>query len=41
MARLLQKYLPKYIPGNPTILVENNPGAASMIVANQIYNIAK
>lgn len=41
MARMLAKHLPKYIPGNPTILVENNPGAASMIVANQIYNIAK
>lgn len=41
MARMLARHLPKYIPGNPTILVENNPGAASMIVANQIYNIAK
>lgn len=40
-ARLLAKHLPKYIPGRPSIIVENMPGADSMIVANHIYNIAK
>jgi tripartite-type tricarboxylate transporter receptor subunit TctC len=41
MARLLAKYLPKYIPGNPTIIVENMGGASSIIGANYLYNIAK
>lgn len=41
MARLLAKYLPQYIPGNPTIIVQNMPGASSIIAANYIYNIAK
>jgi tripartite-type tricarboxylate transporter receptor subunit TctC len=40
-ARLLAKYLPKYIPGKPSIIVENMPGADSMIAANHLYNIAK
>jgi tripartite-type tricarboxylate transporter receptor subunit TctC len=41
IARLLAKYLPKYIPGKPTVLVENMEGASSIIAANHIYNIAK
>ena len=41
MTRLLAKHLPKYIPGKPTIIVENMEGAASIIAANYIYNIAK
>jgi len=40
-ARILAKHLPKYIPGKPSIIIENMPGADSMIVANQIYNISK
>jgi tripartite-type tricarboxylate transporter receptor subunit TctC len=31
----------KYIPGNPTIIVENMPGAGFLISANYMYNIAK
>ncbi len=41
MARILAKYLPKYIPGKPTVLVQNMPGASSMITANYIFNAAK
>ena len=41
VARLLAKHLPKHIPGNPVILVQNMPGASSMIAANYVYNIAK
>ena len=41
MARLLAKYLPRHIPGNPTIIVENMGGASSIIAANYLYNIAK
>ena len=41
VARLLARYLPKYIPGSPNIIVQNMPGANSMIAANHIYNVAK
>ena len=41
IARLLAKHLPKHIPGRPTIIVQNMPGANSMIAANHIYNVAK
>ena len=35
--RLLAKYLPKYIPGQPTIVVQNMPAAASVVAANYLY----
>jgi tripartite-type tricarboxylate transporter receptor subunit TctC len=31
----------KYIPGNPTIIVDNMPGAGHMVAANHIYRVAK
>lgn len=40
-ARLFTVYLGKYIPGNPTLVVQNLPGGGSMIAANQLYNVAK
>jgi tripartite-type tricarboxylate transporter receptor subunit TctC len=40
-ARLLAQYMPKYIPGNPNIIVQNMAGAGSMIAANYVYNVAK
>jgi tripartite-type tricarboxylate transporter receptor subunit TctC len=33
--------LTKYIPGNPNVIIQNVPGAASLIAANQVYNVAK
>lgn len=39
--RLLAEYMPKHIPGNPNIIVQNVPGAASLIAANQVYSVAK
>ena len=39
-ARHLAQFMPKYIPGNPNIIVQNMPGAGSMIVANNLYNVA-
>ena len=39
-ARVLARYLPKYIPGNPNIVVQNMPGAGSIRATNFIYNIA-
>ena len=35
-ARLLAKYLAKHIPGNPSIIVQNMPQAASIVAANYI-----
>jgi tripartite-type tricarboxylate transporter receptor subunit TctC len=31
----------RHIPGNPTIIVENMPGAGSLIAANHVYMVAK
>jgi tripartite-type tricarboxylate transporter receptor subunit TctC len=40
-ARLLSRYMPKYIPGNPEMIVQNMPGAGSVIATNYVYNVAK
>jgi tripartite-type tricarboxylate transporter receptor subunit TctC len=40
-ARVLARYYGKYIPGNPTILVQNMPGAASIVATNYLSNVAK
>ena len=39
--RLIAEFLPKYIPGNPNIIIQNVAGAAGLIATNQVYNIAK
>ena len=39
--RLIGRHLGKYLPGNPSVVVENMPGAGSMISANYNYNVAK
>ena len=39
-ARHFAQFLPKYIPGNPNIIVQNMAGAGSMIAANFVYNVA-
>ncbi len=36
-ARILARHMPKYIPGKPTIIVENVTGAGGLICANQLY----
>ncbi len=36
-ARLLARYLGRYIPGNPNIVVQNMAGAGSMRAANYLY----
>jgi tripartite-type tricarboxylate transporter receptor subunit TctC len=40
-ARLIARHISKYIPGSPTMVVQNMPGATSLIAANQIYAMAK
>ena len=39
-ARLLASFMGKHIPGNPTIIVQNMPGAGGVVAANYVYNIA-
>ncbi|HET9549531.1 MAG TPA: tripartite tricarboxylate transporter substrate-binding protein, partial [Candidatus Binatia bacterium] len=40
-ARLLAAHMGKHIPGHPNMMVQNMPGAGSMIAANNLYNVAK
>ncbi len=38
--RLYARHFAKHLPGNPTIVVQNMPGAGSVQATNHIYNIA-
>ena len=40
-SRMLARHMGKHIPGNPTFVVENMPGAAFMIGTNYLYKQAK
>lgn len=40
-ARVIARHMGKHVPGNPTLVVENMPGAGSLIAANHIYKVAK
>jgi tripartite-type tricarboxylate transporter receptor subunit TctC len=39
-ARLLARYMGKYIPGEPTFVVRNMPGAGGMAMSNHLYSQA-
>jgi tripartite-type tricarboxylate transporter receptor subunit TctC len=39
-ARLIAEGLSDHIPGNPTVIVENMPGAGHMVAMNHVYNAA-
>lgn len=39
--RAIARHMGKHIPGNPTMVVDNMPGAGSMISANHTYKVAK
>ncbi len=39
-ARLVSRHLGKFIPGNPTVLVQNMPGAGSLTAARHLYTLA-
>jgi len=40
-SRTIARHMGKHVPGNPTIVVENMPGAGFLISANHIYRVAK
>ena len=39
--RLIARHMGKYMAGNPSFIVQNMPGASSMIAANYVYGVAK
>ncbi len=40
-SRVIARHMSKHIPGNPTIIVVNMPGAGSLIAANHLYKVAR
>jgi tripartite-type tricarboxylate transporter receptor subunit TctC len=38
--RLLARYIGRYVPGNPSVVVQNMPGAGSLVATNYLYNVA-
>ena len=39
-ARVLARYMPAHIPGNPQMVVKNNPGGGGRAAMNQVYNVS-
>jgi len=40
LGRMLARHIGKHVPGNPSVIVQNMPGAGSLIAANYLYNLA-
>jgi tripartite-type tricarboxylate transporter receptor subunit TctC len=40
-ARLVARHLGRFIPGNPSFVVQNNPGSGGLVTANRLYNSAE
>jgi tripartite-type tricarboxylate transporter receptor subunit TctC len=40
LARLVAHYMPRDIPGHPSIVVVNEPGAGTLTLTNRLYNVA-
>jgi tripartite-type tricarboxylate transporter receptor subunit TctC len=38
--RLVAEFLPRHLPGNPTIVAQNMPGAGSSLAAKYMYDVA-
>ncbi|MDB5507865.1 MAG: Tripartite-type tricarboxylate transporter, receptor component TctC [Hyphomicrobiales bacterium] len=38
-ARLIGRHLGKHIPGNPTVIIQNMPGAGSLTAARHLYTV--
>src|SRR5688500_11917678 len=39
--RAVVRHMSKYIPGNPSMIAKNMPGAGSLILANYLANVAR
>ena len=40
VARMVSRHMPRHLPGNPTIVVQNMPGGGNVLATNFMYNIA-
>jgi tripartite-type tricarboxylate transporter receptor subunit TctC len=40
LARTMARHMSQYIPGNPHIVVVNEPGAGTLMLANRLFNVA-
>ena len=40
-ARLIAQFLPAVLPGHPSVVVQNMPGAGSLVAANYLYSAAE
>src|SRR2546423_6743974 len=38
--RLVAEFLPRHLPGHPTIVAQNMPGAGSFVAAKYLYDVA-
>src|SRR4029077_16118728 len=38
--RVLARYMGRYIPGNPTFVPQNMPGAGTLNLVNYLYNVS-
>ena len=41
MGRTVARFLGRYVPGKPTVIVINQPGAGSLSTANRAFNVMK
>lgn len=39
-ARVLARFMPAHLPGNPQMVVKNNPGGGGRAAMNQVYNVS-
>lgn len=39
-ARMLARAMPRHMPGSPSMIVENMPGAGQLVATNYLYNLA-
>jgi tripartite-type tricarboxylate transporter receptor subunit TctC len=39
-SRVLAQFLPRHLPGSPTVVVRNMPGAGGLVLANRLYDEA-
>jgi hypothetical protein len=40
MARAIARFIGRHMPGNPTFIVQNMPGAGGILAMNYLYNVA-
>jgi tripartite-type tricarboxylate transporter receptor subunit TctC len=41
MARAIVRFIGRHMPGNPTFIVQNMPGAGGILAMNYLYNVAQ